>query len=112
MLAFFLRRLKLALITILGVTLIVFIAARLSGDVVYSLVADGANQEEIDAMRKQLDLDRPAWMQYISYVGQVARGNFGRSIRYQRPVVDVIAERVPMTVRLGLAAFLVAVVTI
>ena len=111
MLAFFLRRLKLALITILGVTLIVFIAARLSGDVVYSLVADGANQEEIDAMRKQLDLDRPAWMQYISYVGQVARGNFGRSIRYQRPVVDVIAERVPMTVRLGLAAFLVAVVS-
>jgi peptide/nickel transport system permease protein len=111
MLAFFLKRLQLALITIFGVTLLVFIAARLSGDVVYTLVDASASQEEIDKMRKQLDLDRPVWMQYISYVGHVARGDFGRSIRYQRPVVEVIAERIPKTVQLGLAAFAFAVGT-
>ncbi len=110
MLAFFLRRLKLAFVTVFGVTLLVFVAARLSGDVVYSLVGDAANTEEIDTMRRQLGLDRPVWMQYLVYVGNVAQGDFGRSIRYQRPVFDVIAERVPLTVQLGLTAFLVAVV--
>ena len=110
MLSFFLRRLKLALITILGVTLIVFVAARLSGDVVYSLVGDAANTEEIETMRRQLGLDRAVWMQYFIYVGNVAQGDFGRSIRYQRPVTDVIAERVPFTVQLGLTAFFVSIV--
>ncbi len=109
MVSFFLHRLKLALITVFGVTLLVFIAARLSGDVVYTLVDASAGQEEIDKMRRQLDLDKPVWLQYISYVGHVARGDFGRSIRYQRPVVEVIAERIPKTVQLGLAAFAVAV---
>ncbi len=109
MVSFFLHRLRLALITIFGVTLLVFIAARLSGDVVYTLVDASAGQEEIDKMRRQLDLDKPVWLQYISYVGHVARGDFGRSIRYQRPVVEVIAERIQKTVQLGLAAFAVAV---
>lgn len=108
MVSFFLHRLKLALITVFGVTLLVFIAARLSGDVVYTLVDASAGQEEIDKMRRQLDLDKPVWLQYISYVGHVARGDFGCSIRYQRPVVEVIAERIPKTVQLGLAAFAVA----
>lgn len=110
MLAFFLKRLQLALITLFGVTLLVFIAARLSGDVVYTLVDASAGQEEIDKMRKELDLDRPVWQQYIAYVGHVVRGDFGRSIRYQRPVVEVIAERIPKTVQLGLAAFVCAVI--
>ena len=110
MVSFFLHRLKLALITIFGVTLLVFIAARLSGDVVYTLVDASAGQEEIDKMRRQLDLDKPVWLQYISYVGHVARGDFGRSIRYQRPVVEVIAERIPKTVQLGLAAFTVSII--
>lgn len=110
MLSFVLRRLQLALITVFGVTLIVFIAARLSGDVVYTLVSDAADQEEIEKVRKELDLDRPAWLQYVSFVANVARGDFGRSIRYQRPVVEVIAERIPKTVQLGLTAFAVAIV--
>jgi len=110
MVSFFLHRLKLALITIFGVTLLVFIAARLSGDVVYTLVDASAGQGEIDKMRRQLDLDKPVWLQYISYVGHVARGDFGRSIRYQRPVVEVIAERIPKTVQLGLAAFTVSII--
>lgn len=109
MVSFFLHRLKLALITVFGVTLLVFIAARLSGDVVYTLVDASASREEIDKMRRQLDLDKPVWLQYVSYVGHVARGDFGRSIRYQRPVVEVIAERIPKTVQLGLTAFAVAV---
>lgn len=110
MLSFVLRRLQLALITVFGVTLIVFVAARLSGDVVYTLVSDAADQEEIEKVRKELDLDRPAWLQYVSFVANVARGDFGRSIRYQRPVVEVIAERIPKTVQLGLTAFAVAIV--
>ncbi|MCD6074700.1 MAG: Peptide transporter, permease protein [Rhodospirillales bacterium] len=110
MLSFFLRRLKLALITIFGVTLLVFGAARLSGDVVYQIVGDAANQEEIENMRRELGLDRPVWMQYFVYVAEVAQGDFGRSIRYQRPVIEVIAERIPKTVQLGLVAFVAAIV--
>ena len=111
MLAFFLRRLKLALITVFGVTLLVFIAARLSGDVVYQIVGDAANKEEIENMRRELGLDRPVWMQYFVYVAEVAQGDLGRSIRYQRPVIELIAERIPKTVQLGLTAFVVAIVT-
>jgi peptide/nickel transport system permease protein len=110
MLAFFLRRLKLALITVFGVTLLVFIAARLSGDVVYQIVGDAANKEEIENMRRELGLDRPVWMQYFVYVAEVAQGDLGRSIRYQRPVIELIAERIPKTVQLGLTAFVVAIV--
>lgn len=63
--------------------------------------------ETIQQMEQQFGLDRPAWQQYWSWLVQVVtRGNFGLSFSYQRPVVDLLKERIPNTLLLSFAAFL------
>ncbi len=57
------------------------------------------------ALRHELGLDRPVAVQYVKWLGRVLRGDFGRSIRNNQPVLDALAERLPKTLELGLVAF-------
>ena len=65
---------------------------------------------EMERVRRDLGLDRPLAVQYGVYLGNVLRGDFGRSIHFRQPAMDVALSYLPATVELGLAAFLVAVV--
>ncbi|MDO9436941.1 ABC transporter permease [Hydrogenophaga sp.] len=99
------RRLALALVTVLGVSLIVFLATRLSGDVVQLLVAEDASLQEIEKVRQSMGLSDPLWIQYLSFLQRAVVGDMGDSIRYRAPVMPLIFQRIPATAELALAAF-------
>lgn len=65
--------------------------------------------EAIEAVRKELGLDKPMWQRYLSYVGDVAQGDFGRSFRTRQPVLEAIGERLPVTLEIGLVALATSV---
>jgi peptide/nickel transport system permease protein len=102
------RRILLAIAAVIGVTIIVFIAARLSGDVVYLIAPQDATETELAQIRTELGLDRPLWVQYGRFAEGLATGDFGNSIRYRRPAMEVILSRVPATVELAVAAFVLS----
>lgn len=108
MTAFLLRRLGQALLTIFGVATLIFFLQRLTGDPTYLLVPDTATQADIEALRHALGFDRPLWVQYLSFLGEIARFDLGRSVVQSVPVLDIIASRLPYTLALAAGALLVA----
>ncbi|MGO4124522.1 ABC transporter permease [Inquilinus sp. YAF38] len=97
------------LLTLWFVVTFAFIVLRVSGDPVQSLLGPDATIEEIAQFREAWGLDRPLPEQYLRYVVQMASGQFGTSYRDGRSVTEIIAERVPWTVLLGLSAYAVAI---
>lgn len=106
---FWLIKLARTLLTLWFVVTFTFVVLRTSGDPVVALVGADALPAEIEQFRRQWGLDEPLIVQYVRYIGQMATGQFGESLRDHRPVLDIILERVPATVTLGLFAYLTAV---
>jgi ABC-type dipeptide/oligopeptide/nickel transport system permease component len=107
MTAYIARRLLSSLLALLGVTLLVFVALRLNGDPVLAIAQEaGLTREEIDALRAALRLDQPLPLQYAGFLLDAVRGDFGQSIASKAPARDEIAARLPATLQLGLAAYL------
>lgn len=107
---FFIRRLLQSLVVLWGVSLLVFILIRLSGDPVVLLLPAESTQEEIDAFRKLLGLDQPIWVQYLHFLGQVAQGDFGVSFRNNQPAMQLVLDRMPATLQLTGGAFFATLV--
>jgi peptide/nickel transport system permease protein len=107
---YLLRRLVLLVPTLLGVSVVVFVLVRLlPGDAVALQLQDAkATAADQAAMRTQLGLDRPIVLQYIDWLGSLARGDLGRSFRSHQPVVSELAGRIPVTAELGLLALGIA----
>lgn len=105
-------RLLQAMLVAAGVLVIVFLMLHLvPGDPVQVLFGDApVPKEQVEDVRRQLGLDRPLGRQFMDYVGRVAQGDLGRSLKTNRPVVDDIARALPFTVQLALAAMTLAVV--
>ncbi len=95
---------------LLGVSLITFfISHALPADPAAAALSSHASNEQVAQYRRDLGLDRPVVEQYVTYLGGLLRGDFGRSIRTQRPVIDDLRAFLPATVELSLGALLVAV---
>jgi peptide/nickel transport system permease protein len=92
-------------LTLWFVVTFTFVVLRTSGDPVIALVGADATPEEIEQFRALWRLDDSLWIQYFRYVAQMATGQFGISYRDGREVIDIIAERVPWTIMLGLFAY-------
>ena len=105
---FLVRRLVLAVVTLLAVSLIIFILSRSAGDPVSLMLDEYSTQEDIDRMMAKLGTDKPYYQQYFLFLGDAVRGDLGNSIKEGRPVRDVILERLPATLYLGLTAFIVS----
>jgi len=105
---FLLRRLGQALVTILGVVTLIFFVQRLTGDPTYLLVPETATQADIAALRHQLGFDRPLPVQYLDFLGELARFDLGQSVVQRVPVTTIIASRLPYTLTLAAGALLVA----
>ena len=110
MLNYILKRLGLAAITIFGVLLLIFVAARASGDVTLLMLPQDATDEMIAAFRAQHGLDQPVIVQFWQFIMGMLSGDFGTSLRYQRPAIEVILQRLPATLELTLSAFGLALV--
>jgi peptide/nickel transport system permease protein len=104
------RRLIGLVIVLLGVSVITFSLAQLVPiDPAATALGSNAREEQIAAYRAELGLDRPAVVQYFSYIGRVLQGDLGNSIRTRRPVIDDLRDYLPATIELSLAAMMVAV---
>lgn len=99
-----------SVLTVFAVLVITFVASRISGNPFQFLYDDGLTTEEQAALDHEFGLDRPWPAQFASYLGQIARGNFGRSISQRRPVVDLYAEAIGPTLRLAALAFTATIV--
>jgi peptide/nickel transport system permease protein len=103
------RRLVLTIPVLLGVATLVFALIHLiPGDPARAILGDVASEADIAQLRQQLGLDRPLAVQYVAFLGGVARADLGTSLRTGTPVVSQILERLPATVELALAAVAVA----
>lgn len=91
-----------------GVITIVFVILRLSGDPARLLVPEQATAEDIARIRTSLGLDAPILVQYLHYLGQLVRFDFGFSYVQGRSALELILERLPYTVNLALAALLLS----
>lgn len=103
--SFVITKLIRAAITLLLAVTFVFVVLRLAGDPVRRLVADDVPTDVIDFYRQRWGLDEPLWTQFRLYLTGVLQGDFGYSFRDHRPALEVVLERVPATLLLGLTAF-------
>ncbi|MDO9561624.1 MAG: ABC transporter permease [Bradyrhizobium sp.] len=105
MLGFVARRLLYLVPVLLAVSLLTFlIASLLPGDLAYTILGDQATPEKVAALRRDMGLDQPIWWRYLSWLGNVLQGDFGRSFRTGQTVLQAVAERLPVSLELMLLA--------
>jgi len=104
MLRFVLFRVLQSLIALAILSVVVFVLARTTGDPLHLILPMSATEEDYANARRYLGLDRPYVEQYLSFVGRAITGDFGTSIRARRPVIELIKERLPNSLRLALFA--------
>jgi peptide/nickel transport system permease protein len=104
------RRLLQSVIVVIGVTLVSFLSLQAGGDPTYLFVSERASVEEIEATRRALGFDRPLHEQYLSFVGDLARGDFGQSLSYRQPAMEIVLEALPATIELTLFSMMLALV--
>ncbi len=114
MLAYLLRRLLLAAVTIWAITVVTFVIIQLPpGDFVDAYVAQSAamgsaiTMEEAAALRQAYGLDQPLLVQYVKWLSLISRGEFGVSFEFGRPVTEVIGDRLWLTILLSIGAIIV-----
>jgi ABC-type dipeptide/oligopeptide/nickel transport system permease component len=101
---FIVKRMGYAALSLVLLSLIIFLLVRLTGDPTVLLVEPGASREDMAAIRMQLGLDRPIWVQYGQFVSSVLRGDLGHSFYYRTPVLELYMSRFPHSLMLALAA--------
>ena len=90
---------------LIAVSLLTFsIASLLPGDLAYTILGDQATPENVAALRADMGLDQPIWWRYLSWLGNVLQGDFGRSFRTGQTVLQAVAERLPVSIELMLLA--------
>jgi peptide/nickel transport system permease protein len=94
------RRFIQSIIIIIGISMAVFLISRLTGDPVSIMVDFDTSKEDREVLRKELGLDKPVPIQYLIFLKGAIRGDFGTSIRYEEPAIDLVLQRIPATLRL------------
>lgn len=111
MLRYVIRRVLLAVPVLLGVATLVFSLIHLvPGDPAQAMLGEGAAPQDVAELRKSLGLDQPLMTQYVTFLRHAVTGDLGKSFRTGQPVTTMIAERVPATAELAIAAMVVAVI--
>ncbi|MBT7151408.1 MAG: ABC transporter permease [Deltaproteobacteria bacterium] len=100
------RRLIRAVITIIGISIIVFSLVHVSGDPVALMLPPESTKEDMEAMRISLGFDKPLYVQYWKFFSNAIQGDFGMSIRWQRPCMELFLERFPNTLLLGITSMI------
>jgi peptide/nickel transport system permease protein len=110
LIAFVLRRVLQGILVMLVVGFIAFSLFNFVGDPVAQMLPPEATQADRDQMRQHLGLDRPFYLQFATFIGNAARGDFGISLRLGRPVSALLAERLPATLELAFTAAIIGLV--
>lgn len=110
MLIYIFRRLLVALSVMLTVAVVSFMLLHLSGDLATAIAGPESSAADVEKIRVQYGLDRPIASQFFDWLGAALRLDFGRSFYFQGTVIELIGERLPVTLKLGGVALLLAVV--
>lgn len=103
------RRCVQSLVALLVLSMLIFLMSRLTGDPTLLMLPDDATRDDIAQLRHTLGLDKPLPVQYWVFISNAIRGDFGRSIKGQMPVIDMIKERLPNSIKLAAVALGIAV---
>jgi peptide/nickel transport system permease protein len=101
MLGYLLSRILYATAVVLGVSVAVFFLIRIGGDPSALFLPPEASLEDIERFRQQMGFDRPLVVQYFEFLGRAVQGDFGQSLRYDQPAMQLVLERVPATLILS-----------
>ena len=108
---YIIRRLLITVLLLLAITVIIFTMVRLvPGDPAVLMAGQGATKEQIELNRIRLGLDKHPVEQYVIFMGNLLRGDMGISTRTKEPVVDELRRGLPNTIRLALAAMVIAII--
>jgi len=107
---YILSRLIQSVFILFGVLFIVFFMLQMTGDPVSLLISRHSSPEEVEALREELGFNRPLPVQFVSFMSNAVTGDFGKSIRYKQPAMDLIIERLPATVELATIALLISLI--
>lgn len=111
MLPFILRRILIAIPTILLISVFVFSLQKLlPGDPVLAMAGEERDPEVLEFLREKYRLNDPIFVQYLTWVGNALQGDLGISLRTNQPVTELIAEKLPVTIQLAVMAILFALV--
>jgi len=105
---FAVRRLVLAALVALTVSIIAFFLVRVSGDLAVALAGQEASAEDIEDIRKAYGLDRPIIVQYAAWLGDAIQGDFGESLFFPETVWELVSSRLPVTLRLALCGLAIS----
>lgn len=107
--SYILKRVGEMLVALLLMSLVVFVLGRATGDPVALLLSDYASDEDRARVTAELGLDKPVLVQYVNFMGNVLRGDFGDSlIGEQRPALELVAERFPASLKLAAIALMIS----
>lgn len=106
---FLVGRLLRLIMVVLGVSLLTFSLVFLTGDPVLLMLPPEATPQEVAQFREVMGFNKPFPVQYLNFVTGALQGDFGRSLKHQRPALDVVMERLPSTVELSTVAMAVSV---
>ena len=110
MLRYTVQKLLHTALVALGVVTLAFAALRMSGDPAATMLPGDASVEELEALRRTLGLDRPIYVQYVQFLANAVRGDFGTSFRHGQPAMELVLERLPATLELAFVALLLAAI--
>jgi len=105
---FIIRRVGYALVSLALLSVTIFLFVRLTGDPAVLLVEPGASRGDLDAVRMQLGLDRPLWIQYVTFMSSLLQGDLGQSFYYRTPVFELYLSRLPNSLLLAAAAMAIS----
>jgi len=109
--AYILSRLGYGLISLFLLSLTIFVVMRLlGGDPATMIVGPGSRPEDLERVRQEWGLKEPLPVQYVSWLTNILRGDFGTSFQYRVPVRDLYFQRLPASLQLALAAFVISIV--
>ncbi|OGL42727.1 MAG: glutathione ABC transporter permease GsiC [Candidatus Schekmanbacteria bacterium RBG_16_38_10] len=109
MLNYLIRRIYLLIPVVLGVSTLVFLIIHLiPGDPVVLMLGDSAIRADIESLRGKLGLDKPVYIQYLNFLLNLFRGDLGRSIHTDKPVIQTIGERFPATFELAMGGVIIS----
>jgi len=110
MIQYTIRRIILSIPVLFAVLVVTFILARsIPGDPCKAILGEKATQESCEIFIRNHGLDQPISTQFVIFMGNMLKGDLGESIRFSRPVSIILVERLPMTIELGIAAMILAV---
>jgi peptide/nickel transport system permease protein len=111
MIKYIIRRIYQMLIILVIVSIVVFsLVQMIPGDVATAILGDGASEEDYELLRERLGLDKPVYIRYLKWAGNMLQGDFGKSMINKFPVSQLFAQRLPYTIQLAISGMVFAVI--